>query len=80
MTTETAGAGNNQQNVAGKSGSSGDRGHGSGNCSSTAAMAGRGGGTAEVTMMRAVATSTTVVVNLYPLFPLAMVRHDRERR
>jgi hypothetical protein len=44
-------------------------------------MAGRGGGMAEVTTMRAAATATrTVVVNLYPLFPLAMVRDDRERR
>jgi hypothetical protein len=43
-------------------------------------MAGRGGGAAEVTIMRAVETTTTVVVNLYPLFPLAMMRDDRERR
>jgi hypothetical protein len=45
-----------------------------------AATAGRGGGMADVTMMRAVATATRVVVSLYPLFPLAMVREDRERR
>jgi hypothetical protein len=44
-------------------------------------MAGRGGGVAELTTMRAVVTATTVVVNLYPLFPLAMVREDeREGR
>jgi hypothetical protein len=31
-------------------------------------------------MMRAAATATRVVVNLYPLLPLAMVRDNRERR
>ncbi len=35
---------------------------------------------AEVTTMRAAATATTAVVNLYPIFLLAMVRDDRERR
>ncbi len=33
-----------------------------------------------MTTMRAAATATRVVVNLYPHFPLAMVREDRERR
>jgi hypothetical protein len=61
-------------------GSSRDSGRGSGNCGSEAATAGRGGSTAEVTRMKAAATATTVVVDLYPLFPLAMVRDDRERR
>jgi hypothetical protein len=56
------------------SGSDGDSGHGSSNCGSTAVMAGRGSGVAEVTMMRVAATATFVEVNLYPLFPLAMVR------
>ncbi len=42
------GAGNNQQNKAGGMGSSRDSGHGSGNCCSMGAMAGRGGGMAEV--------------------------------
>jgi hypothetical protein len=43
-------------------------------------MAGRGSGAVEVTTMRTAATATTVVVNSYPIFPLAMVREDRERR
>ncbi len=58
-----------QQSIKCGSGSSGDSGRGSGNRGSAAAMAGRGGSTAEVTMMRAAAPATTVVVNLYPLFP-----------
>ncbi len=64
-TTETAGAGNNQQKSG--SGSGRDSGHGSGNCGSAALMAGRCGGTGEVTTMRAAATVTTVAVNIYPL-------------
>jgi hypothetical protein len=80
-TTETLGAGNNHQSVAGGIGSGRDSGRGSGNCCSLAAMAGRGSSTAEVTTMRAAATATTMVVTLYPLFPLAMVRDDeREGR
>jgi hypothetical protein len=39
-------------------------------------MAGRGSGAVEVTTTRAAATATTEVVNLNPLFPLAMVRED----
>ncbi len=75
------GAGNNQQNAAGSIGSGKDSGHGSGDRCSAAAMVGSGGSTAEVTKMRTVATATTVVVNLYPLFPSAMVRDDeREGR
>jgi hypothetical protein len=35
---------------------------------------------AEVTTMRAAVMATIVVVSLYPIFPLAMVRDDRERR
>jgi hypothetical protein len=52
------GAGNNQQNAADGSGSSGDSGRGSGDRCSAAAMAGRGGGMAEVTTMQAAATAT----------------------
>ena len=52
----------------------------SGDHCSAAVTAGRGGGAAEVTRMRAAATATRVVVILYPLFPLAMVRDNRERR
>jgi hypothetical protein len=33
-----------------------------------------------MTTMKAVATATTVVVNVYPLFALAMVRDKIERR
>jgi hypothetical protein len=48
-----------------KCGSSRNRDSGcvSSNCGSTAAMAGRGGGMAEVTTMRPAETATTVVVN-----------------
>jgi hypothetical protein len=48
-------------------GSNRDSGLGSGDHGSAALTAGRGGSMAEVTMMRAAATETTVVVNLYPL-------------
>jgi hypothetical protein len=41
------GAGNNQQNAAGSTGSGRDSGHGSGDRCSAGAMAGRGGGVAE---------------------------------
>ncbi len=61
-------------------GSNGDSGHGSSDHGSMATMAGRGSGAAEVTTMRAAATAIQVVVDLYPIFPLAMVRDDRERR
>ncbi len=61
-------------------GSNGDSGRGSSNHGSVATMAGRGSGTVEVTTMRAAATATIAVVNLYPIFPLAMVRDNRERR
>jgi hypothetical protein len=71
--------GGRQQSTKCGRGSGGDSGCGSGDCGSAAAMAGRGGSAAEVTM-RAAATATTVVVNLYPLFPLAMVRDEREGR
>jgi hypothetical protein len=60
--------------------SNGDSGHCSSNHGSTATMAGRGSGAVEVTTMRAAAMAITVVVFLYPIFPLAMVRDDRERR
>jgi hypothetical protein len=63
-----------QQSTKCGSSSSRDSGHGSGNRGSTAAMVGRGSGTAEGTTMRAAATVTTVVMNLYPPFPLAMAR------
>ncbi len=53
---------------------SGDSGHGCINCGSAAAMTDRDGGTAEVTTIKVVATAKTVVVDLYPLFPLAMAR------
>ncbi len=55
-------------------GRGGDSSCGNGDRGSAAATAGRGGGAAEVTTIRAVATATTVVVNLYPHIPLAMVR------
>jgi hypothetical protein len=75
-TTETAGTGNNQQNAAGSSRSGGDSGYGSSDHCNVAAMAGRGGGVAEVTTMRAAATAKK-----YPRLPLAMVRDDeREGR
>ncbi len=57
------GAGNNQQNVAGGSGSSGDSVRGSGDRCSAAATAGRGSGAAEVTTMRAAATATGQFIN-----------------
>jgi hypothetical protein len=66
-------------NAAGSIGSSRDSGRGSSNCCSMAAMAGRDGGAAEVTKMRAEATATIVVVNFYPLFPFAMVRKDERK-
>ncbi len=56
-------AGNNQQNAAGGSGSSGDSGRGSRDRCSAAATAGRGGGAAEVTTMRAAATATGRFIN-----------------
>ncbi len=56
-------AGNNQQNAAGSSGSSGDSGRGSGDRCSAAATAGRAGGAAEVTTMRAAATATGQFIN-----------------
>jgi hypothetical protein len=52
-------------------GSSGDSGRGSRDRGSLAATAGRSGGATEVTTMRAAATVTTVVVNLYPHIALA---------
>ncbi len=52
-----------QQSTNCGSGSGGDSGRGSGNCSSVAVTAGRDGGAAEVTAMRAASTVTTVVVN-----------------
>ena len=57
------GAGNNQQNAAGSTGSGRDSGRGSGNRCSVAATAGRGGSTAEVTTMRAAATATGWFIN-----------------
>ncbi len=54
--------GGRQQSTKHGCGSGRDSGRGSGNCGSMAAMAGRGGGTAEGTTMRAAATVTTVVV------------------
>jgi hypothetical protein len=57
------GAGINQQNAAGGSGSSGDSGRGSGDRCSAAATAGRAGGAAEVTTMRAAATATGRFIN-----------------
>ncbi len=71
--------GGRQQSTKCGRGSNGDSGRGSSDHGSAATMAGRGSG-AEVTTMRAAATVTTAVVNLYPIFPLAMVRDDRERR
>jgi hypothetical protein len=69
-----------QKNVAGGRRSGRYRGCGSSNRCSMAAKAGRGSGAAEVTTIRAAATATTVVINLYPSFPLAMVTGHRERR
>jgi hypothetical protein len=53
---------------------SGDSGCGSINCGSAAATIDRDSGAAEVTTIKVAATANTVVVNLYPLFPLAMTR------
>jgi hypothetical protein len=72
--------GGRQQSTKCGRGSNGDSGRGSSNHGSTTTMAGRGSGAAEVTTMRAAATGTTLVVNLYPIFLLAMVRDNRERR
>ncbi len=58
------GAGKNQQNAAGGSGRGGDSGRVSGDHCSAAAMAGRGGGAADVTPMRAAATVTNT-----PFYP-----------
>ncbi len=63
-TTETVGAGNNQQNVVGGSGSGRDSSRASGDHCSAAVMAGRGGGAAEVTTMRAAETATNT-----PFYP-----------
>ena len=68
--------GGRQQSTKCGRGSNGDSGRGSSDHGSMATMAGRGSGAAEVTAMRAAATATTAVVNLYPIFPLAMVRDD----
>ncbi len=51
--------GGRQQSTKCSISSSGDSGRGSGNCDSAAVMAGMGGGTAEVTTMRAATTATT---------------------
>jgi hypothetical protein len=72
--------GGRQQSTKCGRGSNGDSGRGSSNHGSTATMAGKGIGAAEVTTMRAAAMTTTMVVNLYPIFLLAMVRDNRERR
>ncbi len=69
-----------QQSSECSSGSGGDSGCGSSNRGSAAAMVGKGSCVVEVTMIGAVATVTTVEVNLYPLFPLAIMRDNRERR
>jgi hypothetical protein len=78
-TTETARAGNIQQNAAGGIGCCRDSSCGRGNCCSAAAVAGRGGGAVEWTKMRAAATATTVVVNLYPFSPLPWWETMREK-
>ncbi len=62
-----------QQSAKYSSSSSKDSCCGSGDCGSVVTIAGRGGSMAEVTM-RAAAIVTTVVLNLYPLFLLAMAR------
>ncbi len=72
--------GGRQQSTKCNRGSNGDSSCGSSNHGSTATTAGRGSGVGEVKRMRAATTMTTAVVNLYPIFPLAMVRDDRERR
>jgi hypothetical protein len=59
--------GDRQQSIKCGSGCNGDSGCASGNRGSAASMAGRGHGMAKVTTIMAVATATTVVVNLYPL-------------
>jgi hypothetical protein len=69
--------GGRQQSIKCGRDSNGDSGRASSNHGSAAMMAGRGSSTVEVTTMRAVATATTVVVNLYPIFPLAMVRDNK---
>ncbi len=66
--------GRQQSTNCGSADGSGGSGCGSSNCGSLAATAGLGGGAVEVTTMRVMATDATVVVILYPLFPLAMVR------
>jgi hypothetical protein len=72
--------GGRQQSTKCSRGSNGDSGRGSSNHGSAATIEYRGSGMAEVTRMRAATMATTAVVNLYPNFPLAMVRDDRERR
>jgi hypothetical protein len=72
--------GGRQQSTKCGKGSNGDSGHGSSDHGSVAMMADRGSGVAKVTTMMAMAMATTVVVNLYPIFLLAMVRDNRERR
>ncbi len=59
--------GGRQQSTKCGSGSGRDSGRGSSDCCSAALMTGRGGSAVEVTTMRAAATATTVVMNLYPL-------------
>ncbi len=59
--------GGRQQSTKCGSGSGEDNGRGSGDRVTAALIASRGGGVAEVITMRAVATATTVVVNLYPV-------------
>ncbi len=65
--------GREQSTICGSS-SGRDSGRGSKDLGSMAATAGRGGGAVEVTAMRAVATATTVMLNVYPFFALAMAR------
>jgi hypothetical protein len=72
--------GGRQQSTKCGRGSNGDSGRGSSNHGSAATMAGRGSGAMEVSTMRAAAMGTTAVVNLDPIFLLAMVRDVRERR
>ncbi len=72
--------GGRQQSTKCSRGRNGDSCRGSSDHGSAPTRAGRGSGTGEVTMMRAAATATTAVVNLYPIFLLAMVSDNRERR
>jgi hypothetical protein len=72
--------GGRQQSTKCGRGSNGNSSHGSSNHGSAATTAGRGSSAAEVTMMRAAAMATTAVENSYPIFPLAMMRDNRERR